>query len=157
VRFLPNDPTAKLSQSIAINNGHSRLFTIGPFHQKSGADAIEVQSRSNLANSSSALSLKAGDALANGKVLIQAEALMGATLKVVNNEQADRRRQVARLAFAVDLVHQFRQCHIAETRDLLHAVPERSSRLTLVLRPATTIERFAMGNFMTPPTVDPMP
>ena len=157
MRFLPNDPTAKLSQSIAINNGHSRLFTIGPFHQKSGADAIEVQSRSNLANSSSALSLKAGDALANGKVLIQAEALMGATLKVVNNEQADRRRQVARLAFAVDLVHQFRQCHIAETRDLLHAVPERSSRLTLVLRPATTIERFAMGNFMTPPTVDPMP
>ena len=157
MRFLPNDPTAKLSQSIAINNGHSRLFTIGPFHQKSGADAIEVQSRSNLANSSSALSLKAGDALANGKVLIQAEALMGATLKVVNNEQADRRRQVARLAFAVDLVHQFRQCHIAETRDLLHAVPERSSRLTLVLRPATTIERFAMGDFMTPPTVDPMP
>ena len=157
MRFLPNDPTAKLSQSIAINNGHSRLFTIGPFHQKSGADSIEVQSRSNLANSSSALSLKAGDALANGKVLIQAEALMGATLKVVNNEQADRRRQVARLAFAVDLVHQFRQCHIAETRDLLHAVPERSSRLTLVLRPATTIERFAMGDFMTPPTVDPMP
>ena len=73
---------------------------------------------------------------------------MGATLEVVN-EQADRRRRVPLLAFAVDLVHQFGQRHIGQTRDFM-PFQNDSSRLTLVLRPATTIERFAMGDFMTP-------
>src|ERR1700756_3394650 len=48
----------------------------------------------------------------------------GAALEVVENEQANRGRQIALLAIAVDLADQLRQRHAAQAGNLLHAVPE---------------------------------
>ena len=48
----------------------------------------------------------------------------GAALEVVEHEQANRGRQIALPAIAVDLVDQLRQRHAAQAGNLLHAVPE---------------------------------
>src|SRR5262245_47463226 len=48
----------------------------------------------------------------------------GTGFEVVEHEQADRRRQISLLAVAVDFAHEFRQGHVPEPGNLLHAVPE---------------------------------
>src|ERR1700730_339849 len=44
--------------------------------------------------------------------------------KIIKDEEADGRRQIALLAVAVDLTDEFGQCHASKARDLLHTVPE---------------------------------
>src|SRR5712672_3560424 len=44
--------------------------------------------------------------------------------KIIKHEQANCGRQIALLAIAVDLAHQFGQCHASKARNFLHAVPE---------------------------------
>jgi hypothetical protein len=73
----------------------------------------------------------------------------GAALEVVEHEQADRRRQVALLAGCVDLADQLGQrvmLRIPEISFML--LQNASSRLTLVLWPPTTIERFTTGDLV---------
>src|ERR1700738_2607524 len=49
----------------------------------------------------------------------------GAAAKIVQHEETNRRRQIALLAVAVDLAHQFGQRHVSQSRNFLHAIPER--------------------------------
>ena len=51
--------------------------------------------------------------------------LDSAGAEVIQHEQPDRRGQIALLAVAVDLSDQLGQCHVAQARDFLHAIPER--------------------------------
>src|SRR5262245_61358361 len=55
---------------------------------------------------------------------LRSAAAIGAGAEVVEHEQANRRRQIALLAIAVDFADQLRQRHVARAGDLLHAVPE---------------------------------
>src|SRR4051794_16545512 len=48
----------------------------------------------------------------------------GARFEVIENEKADCRGQIALLAIAVDLAHQFRQGQVPDSGYLLHPVPE---------------------------------
>ena len=48
----------------------------------------------------------------------------GARSEIIQHEEANGGGQIALLAVAVDLAHQFGQGHVPKTRNLLHAVPE---------------------------------
>jgi hypothetical protein len=76
---------------------------------------------------------------------------------VVKDEQGDRRRQVAN--FALLSISSTSSDSVILRRLEISFMPfqNASSILTLVLRPATTIERLVMGDFMTPSAVDPIP
>ena len=50
-------------------------------------------------------------------------------------------------AFAIDRADQLCNCHVALDRDLFQLFQNSSSRLTLVLWPAMTIERFETEDF----------
>jgi len=47
-----------------------------------------------------------------------------ARLEVVEHEKADRGGQIALLAIAVDLAHQFRESEVPDSGYFLHPVPE---------------------------------
>jgi hypothetical protein len=68
---------------------------------------------------------------------------------VVEDEQPDRRRQVAELSLGIDRRDEVREGHTAAQRDLsLRPLQNASSRLTLVLWPAMTIDRLITGDFI---------
>ena len=57
------------------------------------------------------------------------------------------------LALRSDVTDNFRQRHVAITRDFFQRIPELILRLTLVLWPARTIERLTTGDFTGSPPV----
>ena len=68
---------------------------------------------------------------------------------MLQNEQSEGRRKIVVLALRVDRTNQIRRRDVvAPVGDLLQPVQNSSSRLTLVLRPASTTERLTMDDFM---------
>ena len=67
---------------------------------------------------------------------------------MLQNEQSEGRRKIVVLALRVDRTNQVRRRDVAPVGDLLQPVQNSSSRLTLVLRPASTTERLTMDDFM---------
>ena len=67
---------------------------------------------------------------------------------MLQNEQCEGRRKIVVLALRVDRTNQVRRRDVAPVGDLLQPVQNSSSRLTLVLRPASTTERLTMDDFM---------
>ena len=65
---------------------------------------------------------------------------------MLQNEQSEGRRKIVVLALRVDRTNQVRRRDVAPVGDLLQTF--QSSRLTLVLRPASTTERLTMDDFM---------
>ena len=67
---------------------------------------------------------------------------------VLQHEQPERRRKIALLTLRIDGVNKRRQVHKSLSGNLLSPFQNSSSRLTLVLWPARTIERLTTGDFM---------
>ena len=65
--------------------------------------------------------------------------------EMVEHEDADRGRQIAVAARAVDLLYQFRHVHALPVGDVAQGLPKFTLSETLVLCPPSTTERFAMA------------
>ena len=67
---------------------------------------------------------------------------------MIENEQPQGRREITVFAVSIDVANQIRQRLPLAFGDIFQTIQNASSRLTLVLCPAMTIERLTTGDFI---------